>query len=112
MSINFYSLDHFANTTIFLQVLCIDEATASVDSDTDQLVQHTLRTEFPHSTVLSIAHRVDTVLQCHRVLVMHQGSVAEYDSPESLLKNKQSRFYALVHGEGEGGNQEADELSD
>ncbi|XP_033736227.1 multidrug resistance-associated protein 7-like [Pecten maximus] len=80
------------------KVLCIDEATASVDLETDKLIQETIRKEFVNSTVLTIAHRINTIMDSDRVLVMDQGQVAELDSPENLLKNPQSEFYQLVHG--------------
>ncbi|XP_033736229.1 multidrug resistance-associated protein 7-like isoform X2 [Pecten maximus] len=81
------------------KVLCIDEATASVDLKTDQLIQETIRQEFVDSTVLTIAHRINTIMDSDRVLVMDQGQVAELDSPENLLKDQESAFYKLVHGE-------------
>ncbi|XP_021346979.1 multidrug resistance-associated protein 7-like [Mizuhopecten yessoensis] len=80
------------------KVLCIDEATASVDLETDILIQETIRQEFVDSTVLTIAHRINTIMDSDRGLVMDQGQVAELDSPENLLKNPQSEFYQLVHG--------------
>ncbi|XP_060078897.1 ATP-binding cassette sub-family C member 10-like [Ylistrum balloti] len=80
------------------KVLCIDEATASVDLETDKLIQETIRQEFVESTVLTIAHRINTIMDSDRVLVMDQGQVSELDSPENLLKNPQSEFYQLVHG--------------
>ena len=79
-------------------MLCIDEATASVDQETDALVQTTIRQEFASSTVLTIAHRINTVLDSHRVLVMKEGRVAELAPPADLLQNPQSLFYQLVHG--------------
>ncbi|XP_070181093.1 ATP-binding cassette sub-family C member 10-like [Littorina saxatilis] len=80
------------------KLLCIDEATASVDQETDALVQTTIRNEFASSTVLTIAHRINTVLDSHRVLVMKDGAVAELAPPGDLLQNPQSLFYQLVHG--------------
>ena len=79
-------------------MLCLDEATASVDQETDTLVQVTIRQEFACSTVLTIAHRINTVLDSHRVLVMKDGSVAELAAPGDLLQNPQSLFCQLVHG--------------
>ncbi|XP_060081600.1 ATP-binding cassette sub-family C member 10-like [Ylistrum balloti] len=81
------------------KVLCIDEATASVDLDTDKLIQETIRQEFMDSTVLTIAHRINTIMDSDRVLVMDQGRVVELDSPGNLLKDTKSAFYQLVHGE-------------
>lgn len=79
-------------------MLCIDEATASVDQETDRLVQVTIRQEFASSTVLTIAHRINTVLDSDRVLVMKGGMVAELAPPDELLQDSQSLFYQLVHG--------------
>lgn len=79
------------------QVLCIDEATASVDQETDAVIQETLRREFAHHTVLTIAHRIETILDNDRVLVMDDGRVAEFDPPGVLLENPESIFYGMVH---------------
>ena len=86
------------------QVLCIDEATASVDQETDSLIQQTIHTEFHDQTVLTIAHRINTILDSDRVMVMSGGEIVEFASPARLLKNKQSMFYSLVHGNKEQGN--------
>ena len=80
------------------QILCIDEATASVDLETDILIQQTIRTEFQHSTVLTIAHRINTIMDSDRVLVMADGTVAEFAPPGRLLSSPNSLFYKLVHG--------------
>ncbi|CAH3017451.1 unnamed protein product, partial [Porites evermanni] len=79
------------------QVLCIDEATASVDLETDKLIQQTIKSEFKESTVLTIAHRLNTIMDSDRVLVMDRGTVIEFDTPQALLRNKHSFFYGLVH---------------
>ncbi|CAC5358049.1 ABCC10 [Mytilus coruscus] len=79
------------------RVLCIEEATASIDFETDQLIQETIKQEFHDSTVLTIAHRIDTILNSDRVLVMSEGSVAEFDQPIILLQKTESLFFKLVH---------------
>ncbi|XP_038071457.1 multidrug resistance-associated protein 7-like [Patiria miniata] len=79
------------------KVLCIDEATASVDMATDRLLQQTIRQEFASSTVLTIAHRLDTIMDSDRVLVMSAGRVAELASPGELLEDPTSVFYGLVN---------------
>ncbi|NXE59272.1 MRP7 protein, partial [Calcarius ornatus] len=79
------------------KVLCIDEATASVDQQTDQLLQQTIRQRFADKTVLTIAHRLNTILDSDRVLVMQAGRVAELDSPARLSQKDGSLFQHLLH---------------
>ncbi|NWR73859.1 MRP7 protein, partial [Centropus unirufus] len=79
------------------KVLCIDEATASVDQKTDQLVQQTIRQRFADKTVLTIAHRLNTILDSDRVLVMQAGRVAELDTPTRLSQKDGSLFQRLLH---------------
>jgi len=78
------------------RVLVADEATASVDSETDALIQRTIRREFKHCTVLTIAHRINTVLDSTKVLVMDDGLVKEFDEVPSLMGRKESTFRAMV----------------
>ena len=82
---------------VCLQVLCIDEATASVDQQTDSILQQTIRTEFADLSVITIAHRLDTVADSDRVIVMNAGRVVEMDAPDVLLADDTSLYYALVH---------------
>uniref|UniRef100_A0A3B4C2F3 ATP-binding cassette, sub-family C (CFTR/MRP), member 10 n=1 Tax=Pygocentrus nattereri TaxID=42514 RepID=A0A3B4C2F3_PYGNA len=77
-------------------VLCIDEATASVDHKTDMLLQKTIRERFKDKTVLTIAHRLNTIMDSDRVLVMHAGKVAEFDSPAALCKKTDSCYILLL----------------
>ncbi|KAM6128193.1 ATP-binding cassette sub-family C member 10 isoform 2-T2 [Pterocles gutturalis] len=79
------------------KVLCIDEATASVDQKTDQLLQQTIRQRFADKTVLTIAHRLNTILDSDRVLVMQDGRVAELGSPTHLSQKDGSLFQRLLH---------------
>ncbi|QCE01805.1 ATP-binding cassette [Vigna unguiculata] len=82
------------------KVLVLDEATASVDTATDNLIQQTLRQHFADSTVITIAHRITSVLDSDMVLLLSQdigaGLIEEYDSPTRLLENKSSSFAQLV----------------
>ncbi|XP_034043776.1 multidrug resistance-associated protein 7 [Thalassophryne amazonica] len=78
------------------KVLCIDEATASVDHKTDRLLQQTIRETFQDKTVLTIAHRINTIMDCDRVLVMHAGKVVEFDTPAALCQTDDSIFHRLV----------------
>ncbi|CAM6097228.1 unnamed protein product [Calypogeia fissa] len=69
------------------KIIVMDEATAAVDGETDQLIQKTMKTVFNDCTVLTIAHRIDTVIDCDRVLVLAKGGqIAEFDSPLILLR--------------------------
>ncbi|CAH1791548.1 unnamed protein product [Owenia fusiformis] len=79
------------------KVLCIDEATASIDIETDTHLQDTIRKEFSQNTVITIAHRINTVMDSDRVIVMNKGKVAEFDSPTKLLENSKSMFSRLVY---------------
>ena len=81
-------------------VLVLDEATAAVDFDTDSLIQTTIREEFSNCTVLTIAHRLNTILDSDRVLVLDAGKIAEFDSPKALLSNDSSIFYSLAKDAG------------
>ncbi|KAG0005591.1 hypothetical protein BGZ79_003502 [Entomortierella chlamydospora] len=78
------------------RVLCLDEATAAIDVETDNAIQRALRREFSGCTVLTIAHRINTIMDSDRILVLEKGQVAEYDSPQNLLQNKDSIFYSLA----------------
>merc|ERR1712228_440549 len=78
------------------KILLLDEATSAVDPQTDQLIQQTIREVFKTNTILTIAHRIDTILDYDKILIMDNGSVLEYDKPDSLLSNKNSRFSEIV----------------
>ncbi|KAJ7014305.1 ABC transporter C family member 3-like [Populus alba x Populus x berolinensis] len=78
------------------KVLVLDEATASVDTSTDNLIQQTLRQHFSDCTVITIAHRITSVLDSDMVLLLSNGLIEEYDSPARLLENKSSSFAQLV----------------
>ncbi|KAL8492102.1 hypothetical protein ACS0TY_023647 [Phlomoides rotata] len=78
------------------KVLVLDEATASVDTATDNLIQQTLKNHFDNSTVITIAHRITSVLDSHMVLLLDNGVVKEHDSPAKLLEDKSSSFAKLV----------------
>ncbi|RHZ60075.1 hypothetical protein Glove_359g25 [Diversispora epigaea] len=76
-------------------IIILDEATASVDVETDAKIQETIRTEFNWATLLCIAHRLRTIIDYNRVLVLDQGKVAEFDTPYNLLQNPNSLFRNL-----------------
>jgi ATP-binding cassette subfamily C (CFTR/MRP) protein 1 len=74
----------------------MDEATASVDMQTDASIQETIREHFKHSTVLTIAHRLDTVMACNRVMVLGKGRVLEMGEPKALMDDVESVFHAMT----------------
>lgn len=82
------------------KVLILDEATAAVDLETDDLIQTTIRSEFKDCTVLTIAHRLNTIMDSNRVIVLDRGLLVEYDTPEALLQNKASIFYGMAKDAG------------
>ncbi|KAI1316154.1 hypothetical protein EDD11_010392 [Mortierella claussenii] len=83
------------------KILILDEATSAVDVETDELIQRTIRSEFKDRTILTIAHRIKTVMDSDRILVLEQGNVVEYDSPKVLVRDEGSLFYKLAKQAGE-----------
>jgi ATP-binding cassette, subfamily C (CFTR/MRP), member 1 len=73
----------------------MDEATANIDYKTDELIQNAIKEVMKHSTVITIAHRIKTILHYDRILVLNYGEVIEFDTPENLIENKDSLFYEL-----------------
>lgn len=88
------------------RILVLDEATANVDPQTDALIQRTIRERFVNSTVLTIAHRLRTVMDSDRILVLDAGRILEFDEPHVLLQNPDGVFSQMVAATG----QEADSL--
>jgi len=78
------------------KIIILDEATANVDFKTDRLIQEVIRSRFKDSTVLTIAHRLNTIMDYDKVLVLEQGRVVEFDKPEVLLQNENGYFARLV----------------
>ncbi|KAI5960575.1 uncharacterized protein KGF55_004468 [Candida pseudojiufengensis] len=77
------------------KILVSDEASSNIDPETDKIIQQTIRSEFNDKTILTIAHRIDTIMDSDKILVLDHGKVAEFDTPQNLLKNKNSIFYSL-----------------
>ncbi|XP_071114543.1 multidrug resistance-associated protein 1-like, partial [Haliotis cracherodii] len=82
------------------RILVLDEATAAVDMVTDDVIQETIRREFPHCTILTIAHRLNIVMDYDRILAMDSGQVSEFDTPSRLLENTTGTFYCLARSAG------------
>uniref|UniRef100_A0A8C1RBP7 Cystic fibrosis transmembrane conductance regulator n=1 Tax=Cyprinus carpio TaxID=7962 RepID=A0A8C1RBP7_CYPCA len=82
------------------RILIIDEATANVDPRTDELIQKTIRDKFKECTVLTIAHRINTIIDSDRILVLDAGRIHEYDAPHVLLQNQNGIFYKMVQQTG------------
>jgi ATP-binding cassette, subfamily C (CFTR/MRP), member 1 len=105
------------------KILILDEATASIDHNTDELIQQTIRSCFKSGTVITIAHRLNTILDYDRfalllfsfsllnsfyfsffyfcrVIVMDKGTIVEFDSPDNLLSNSKSIFYSMASAAG------------
>uniref|UniRef100_A0A2N9FH87 ABC-type xenobiotic transporter n=1 Tax=Fagus sylvatica TaxID=28930 RepID=A0A2N9FH87_FAGSY len=78
------------------QILVLDEATASIDNATDSLIQKTIQTEFANCTVITVAHRIPTVMDCTKVLAISDGKIVEYDEPLKLMNKEGSLFGQLV----------------
>uniref|UniRef100_A0A0N5C270 Multidrug resistance-associated protein 1 n=1 Tax=Strongyloides papillosus TaxID=174720 RepID=A0A0N5C270_STREA len=84
------------------KILILDEATASVDMYTDNLIQQTIAQEFAHANVIVIAHRLSTIIDYDRIIVLDYGQIVEFDSPANLLANKRSLFYSMVKSHEDG----------
>lgn len=78
------------------KILVLDEATASIDNATDSIIQKTIQTEFADCTVITVAHRIPTVMDCTMVLAVKDGQLVEYDEPMKLMSKEGSLFGQLV----------------
>merc|ERR1711881_790121 len=78
------------------KLILLDEATASVDSETDDKLQAAMRKQFHSSTVLTIAHRLHTIMDSNRIMVLENGKVHEFDEPWTLLQDEASLLSKLV----------------
>ncbi|OMJ87378.1 hypothetical protein SteCoe_10882 [Stentor coeruleus] len=98
------------------KIVLMDEATSNVDNETDALIQNITKKEFKNSTLIIIAHRIRTVIDSDRILVMDEGECKEFDSPLELGMNKSTIFYTILNSAGitltEKSTQETQELED
>uniref|UniRef100_A0AAX7TYV4 Multidrug resistance-associated protein 4 n=1 Tax=Astatotilapia calliptera TaxID=8154 RepID=A0AAX7TYV4_ASTCA len=83
------------------RILIIDEATANVDPRTDELIQKTIRDKFKECTVITIAHRLNTIIDSDRIFVLESGTIQEFDHPFTLLQNKEGALYRMVQQMGQ-----------
>ncbi|KAJ3273542.1 hypothetical protein HDV01_004309 [Terramyces sp. JEL0728] len=83
------------------KILILDEATANVDFESDSIIQACIRKDFSHATILTIAHRLNTVIDYDRIMVLDAGKLVEFDTPANLLKDSEGRFYSMVQETGE-----------
>ena len=79
------------------KVVLLDEATACIDIKTEEIIQKLILEEFKDSTVLTIAHRLNTIMHSDMIIVMSYGEIAEYDSPQNLKKDPNSLFSKLIN---------------
>ncbi|XP_064629119.1 multidrug resistance-associated protein 1-like isoform X2 [Lineus longissimus] len=82
------------------KILVFDEATAAVDLETDRLIQSTIREEFAECTILTIAHRLNTIMDNDRIMLLSDGQIVEFDSPTELLKKVNGAFYNMAKDAG------------
>ncbi|KAJ3411115.1 Multidrug resistance-associated protein 1 [Chytridiales sp. JEL 0842] len=94
------------------KILVLDEATASLDAKTDLLIQEAIKKNFADLTMLTIAHRLNTIIECDRVLVMDAGKIMEFDEPINLLKIEDGVFRSLVEQTGEAAAQKLRECAE
>ncbi|KAG1673337.1 Multidrug resistance-associated protein 4 [Nymphon striatum] len=78
------------------KIIVLDEATSSVDVITDQIIQNTIRTKFKDFTVITIAHRIHTIIDADVIMVIDNGNIIEMDSPKNLVQNKDGHFYKTI----------------
>ena len=79
------------------KIVVLDEATSNIDIVTEQKVQKIIEHAFKDSTVFTIAHRINTIINSDRVMVLHEGQLAEYDEPTVLCKNPDSKLSMLIN---------------
>ena len=77
------------------KIIVMDEATANIDMTTEEKIQKALEYALENSTVITVAHRIKTIINYDKILVLNNGEIAEYDSPTNLIKNEKSLFYQL-----------------
>ena len=79
------------------KVIILDEATSSVDQRTEDIISSAVDNMFKDSTVITIAHRINTVKKCDRIVVMDEGQIVEVGKPDELIKDSNTKFYSLYY---------------
>jgi len=82
------------------KILVLDEATAAVDLETDDLIQNTIRSSFKEATTFTIAHRLNTIMDSNRIIVLDQGSVVQIGTPDELIAKKEGIFFEMANDAG------------
>lgn len=75
----------------------MDEATANIDFQTEEKIQNILMRQFKKNTIVTIAHRINTLMSYDKILVLDKGEIAEFDEPGNLLNNQNSLFFKLYN---------------
>jgi ABC-type multidrug transport system fused ATPase/permease subunit len=78
------------------KIVVLDEATANIDIKTEESIQKLMNEHFKNSTVFTIAHRINTIINSNMVVVMDKGKCIEYGNPQKLSKDSKSEFYQLI----------------
>ncbi|XP_045130925.1 ATP-binding cassette sub-family C member 4-like isoform X2 [Portunus trituberculatus] len=94
------------------KILVLDEASANIDLRTDELIQELIRTKFHDCTVLTIAHRLQTIVDSDRVMVLQAGNLKEFDEPHILLQNKNSLFFNMVQQTGQNTSRQLQQIAE
>merc|ERR1712100_607830 len=80
-----------------VKIILLDEATANIDAETDAAIQRAMVAGFVGKTMLTIAHRIETIMNCDKVILLDEGTVSEVGNPKKLLSNRDTKFYNFVN---------------